>query len=141
MFSRMVRENQERFLQDHADIFPQIAQTDGADINTADGDGSTGFGQFVQSVQKVHQGRFPGSGAAQDGKGGAGFDGEMDIFENRHQPFVGKIDVVKHDVSMEVGSQPGRIVLLLLFLQNVIDTVDGDTGPCSFRTAPAQDCG
>ena len=62
----------------------------------------------------MHQGRFPGSGAAQDGKGGAGLDGEMDIFENRHQPFVGKIDVVKHDVSMEVGSQPGRIVLLLL---------------------------
>ena len=44
--------------------------------------------------------------------------------------------MVKHDVSMEVGSQPGRIVLLLLFLQNVIDTVDGDTGLAHFGQHP-----
>ncbi len=46
--------------------------------------------------------------------------------------------MVEDDIAAEVGSQPGRVILLLLFLQNVIDTVDGHAGLAHFGKDASQ---
>ena len=71
------------FLQNQADILPEVVLPDFPDIDPADGDRTFPGAQIIEPVEEGGDGALAGAGAAEDREGLPGGDGEAEVREDR----------------------------------------------------------
>ena len=109
------------------------------DIHAADGDGAAAIRQFIQPVQKVHQGGFSAAGAAQYREGTSGRYGKGHILQNlRVRLLIGKAHMVEPDVPVHGRTDVVGPSMLFFRIQNIGHTVDGNAGLAHVGQYPSQ---
>ncbi len=96
---------QDVFLRDDGDLIPQVARGNIAQIHAADFDRATHG--VVKTQEQIGQRGFAGATGANECDELAGFDGEVDIVQDRFFAVI-EIEVFKHDVSLVRMKHFGR---------------------------------
>jgi hypothetical protein len=106
---------EERFLEDNAELGAIGAETDGGEICAVDEDAA--YGGRVERRDQADDGGFAGAGRADEGGHGAGLGGEGNAVEDFFAFFVGEADVFEIDAALDAieNDLAGRVFVFHFF--------------------------